>query len=353
MNGSIFLPLFLSIAVNFGCQKQLASGENDSGLAQITVGAPKTDQISYNNQIVQVYSAGITQEYSSPQDLQQAAFRPGATITVALSLYSGSRLVAGSQEGSTRCAPKSMVLRSGVNSVQLPLCLADESGRINSDLASVILTDGLSADLAVTPCIVDLENCDGLSSGSTSGSNQLDSIIGSGGDTESKIDNTLSKQIDDFSGIFAESNYLRIGDDSFSSASACAAELRSSYPGLDGSEYYFEFNVVEPNTTIKITLNFLCGTDSAMDYEYTTESRIDILSPTGQDSRLIASFGKADRPESRSAQFDAQTAGVYLIRVAGGRNKNGGDIDDFVIKGLSISADAPIRLGRIGAKKPN
>lgn len=143
--------------------------------------------------------------------------------------------------------------------------------------------------------------------------------------------------------IFGGDKVFHIGDAHFGADSECASEIKSYK--LKGTRYFFEFQVLEANTAVDVSVNKICG----VDYNLTNNVHL-------QDSKSDLEQ-KALPKQITSMGFTTRTLqpGKYIVVVeslrAGSENPSSPrDFDDFIVGEVRIKADKPIKPGRVGAK---
>lgn len=143
--------------------------------------------------------------------------------------------------------------------------------------------------------------------------------------------------------VFGGDKVFHIGDANFSVDSECAAQIRA-YP-LKGTRYFFEFEVLQDDTKVDVTLNKICG----IDYN---ESNIMHLQADGKDLEQ-----KGLKKGDTTAAFTQKTLkkGKYSILVeskaAGAQNpQTPNDHDDYILGMVQIKGDKPLKPGKVGAR---
>ncbi len=143
--------------------------------------------------------------------------------------------------------------------------------------------------------------------------------------------------------IFGGNKVFHIGDGEFASTSECAAEI-DSYR-LKGTRYFFEFEVLGDATTINASIGKICGVD------YNESNSVFLQNAASNLEQLPISKAQT------TATFQARTLnkGKYTIlvesRAAGAENRDTpNDHDDYIVGLVKISADKPIKPGRVGAR---
>jgi hypothetical protein len=138
--------------------------------------------------------------------------------------------------------------------------------------------------------------------------------------------------------IFGKDHIFHIGNGQFRNTS-CKLEV-STLP-LSGAIYFFQFEVLNDNTSVNINISKACGVDY--------NSGVVQLSKNGQEltasniARGSANVGVSGSTLSR---------GFYTVYVYAGKGDNvlgpAWDIDDFVVGRVQISSNQGIRAGRYG-----
>lgn len=139
--------------------------------------------------------------------------------------------------------------------------------------------------------------------------------------------------------VFGNAKGFHIGDDNFNRNSNCADRLKTH--NINGTKYFFEFEVKKDDTKIDITIHEVCG----VDYTDTNFAMIEDSSSTQIQKKSITS--------NAAIRYDAVVlkAGKYRMVVESTPNTaNNNDRDDFMVKKLEIKSDQPIVAGRVGAQ---
>lgn len=139
--------------------------------------------------------------------------------------------------------------------------------------------------------------------------------------------------------VFGNAKGFHIGDDNFDPNSNCATRLKMH--NINGSKYFFEFEVKKDDTRIDITINEVCG----VDYADTNFASIEDAAGTAIQKKPV--------PGNSAIKYDSVVlkAGKYKMVVESTPNaQNNNDRDDFMVKKLEIKSDKPIIAGKIGAQ---
>ena len=153
------------------------------------------------------------------------------------------------------------------------------------------------------------------------------------------------EQPDDGTVIFGANKVFHIGDDGFQDTS-CRFEI-DAYR-LKGTQYYFEFEVLEDETPVNVDLNKICGID------YEDISTVRLLYGSYEIKKEIMNTPTFSVNLLSGEELDK---GKYVIVVESGRGdaRNPNDFDNFVVGELKVQsqdADKPIKAGRVGARSP-
>lgn len=146
---------------------------------------------------------------------------------------------------------------------------------------------------------------------------------------------------------FGADSVFRIGDGVSGAQSACIGQVTSH--DLKGTLYHFQFEVLENDSKIDISIGRFCGVDTT-----------DVTAISLQDenkkpiiAEIIVPSDSSDRP-SPYAPFDTQTLskGVYQVTIRA-KNKNGkssqvidpnlDEFDDFVVGKIQIKSDKTVK----------
>lgn len=165
---------------------------------------------------------------------------------------------------------------------------------------------------------------------------------------------TSFKQVSDTKINFGDSNVFRIGDGTSGIQSACASEL-GGYD-LKGTTYYFQFEVLEDDTAIDLTIGKLCGVDRD------GKTTINLLKAS-DNSIAQAETGVPTDASGRSAAYlpypqFTLAKGLYSL-VVKSNNVNGGtgpaqpgvdEFDDFIIGSIEITGQKPVKAVKVYAE---
>ena len=160
-------------------------------------------------------------------------------------------------------------------------------------------------------------------------------------DVFSNDNNFDVNQPDDDEVIFGRDKVFHIGDGQMS-GSSCRFEI--TMHGLKGTKYYFEFEVLQENTTVDLNIGKVCGVDYG-------DTNFISLQQNGQ------SIDQKPLPiGASSAAFTSKVLGPgkYMLVVESktgsqqaGANSN--DFDDYIVGNIRVKGDKPIKPGRVGA----
>lgn len=165
-------------------------------------------------------------------------------------------------------------------------------------------------------------------------------ISGSGSDGDVGSQPNSDKEVS-----FGENKLFHVGDNG-NSHSSCA-ELENRY-ALDGEAYFFNFTLLKENTTVTIEVRHVCGVD------YGDTNKVSIV------RNGVAVYTATLAPQVTRVDVPSQlltSVGEYSFRVvslAGSKTPYPDavptDKDDYVIGGIRVSADKPIRPGAFGVE---
>ncbi len=126
---------------------------------------------------------------------------------------------------------------------------------------------------------------------------------------------------------FGSDKVFRIGDNDFG-ASSCRRELKAF--DLSGTRYFFEFEVVNPDTVVTVEIRRICG----VDYDETNFVRMQKDGAVLSEQRLVSG--------SASFAVGSQTlqAGKYSVVVESLPNQ--GDNDDFIVGNIYLKGSKQI-----------
>lgn len=146
---------------------------------------------------------------------------------------------------------------------------------------------------------------------------------------------------------FGADEVFHIGDGALSASSACANEIDTV--DLTGNTFFFEFEVLNDDTEVELSVGKICGVDyngdrlSLINSE-SKEKLEDLVVP--RDSTGITANGWDPFPSVKLAK------GLYSIVVASkvgsrGAGETPGDFDDFLVGKINVKADKQVRAVRI------
>lgn len=139
--------------------------------------------------------------------------------------------------------------------------------------------------------------------------------------------------------VFGGSQSLHIGNGRFENTS-CRAQV-SSIP-LSGSIYFFQFQVMQDNTTVNVNIANICGVDYA-------SSTLQIAQNNSKMSQLPVPVGAP----SLALPSQVLNHGVYTVYIYSGKgNGNNGptwDSDDFIVGQVQVSGSQQVMPLNYGA----
>jgi hypothetical protein len=137
--------------------------------------------------------------------------------------------------------------------------------------------------------------------------------------------------------IFGQDKVFHIGDGRFENTS-CKEEV-SQLP-LNGTAYFFQFEVPTDNTSVTVNVAKICGTD------YTTNT-FEIFSG---NTRLQGQYVKTATPSIAGTALTLKK-GIYTIVLTSGWGNDGGasDRDDYIVGKVTVSGNQPVRPVQYGA----
>lgn len=136
---------------------------------------------------------------------------------------------------------------------------------------------------------------------------------------------------------FGVDKVFRIGDDNYPNSS-CKDQV-ASYP-LSGKRYFFEFDVVEPQTMVDISINKVCG----IDYVLTNSTRLIKDNQIFQAQPLLR---VTDRIQYQSITLEPGKYAVIVESTVNYTEVRKGDFDDFVVGDIAIKANKKIGGGNV------
>ena len=147
---------------------------------------------------------------------------------------------------------------------------------------------------------------------------------------------------------FGGDEVYRIGDGSSGANSACIGEVKSH--DLKGTIYYFQFEVLEDDSRVDVSIGKLCGVDQA---SFTSVALQDD-SKNLIDSEITVPIDAAGSRSSPYLPIESQVLkkGIYSIVVtskntAGRASKssapNADEYDDFVVGKIQIKSDKTVK----------
>lgn len=188
-------------------------------------------------------------------------------------------------------------------------------------------------------------------SGKNSGSEKKDptdgTVIGSGGKGTTTTDDPSTGKdgiTKDDKGIeFGGNGIFRVGDGR-AEDSSCKTTLDTFE--LEGSAFSFEFNVLEDDTEVEISVNRIC----AIDYDDSNfislimkEAILSLPLPLKREVLPTQVIAVGDEPLAPFSSSFTLKKGSYAIRVESQKNSNhGSDRDDFIIGNIRVNANKPV-----------
>ncbi len=162
-------------------------------------------------------------------------------------------------------------------------------------------------------------------------------------------------QKDDETIQFGEDDVFRVGDGSPRVLSSCASEGKEY--DLKGSTYYFQFEVIQNDTKIDLSIDSICGVDKP------DASFISILNEDSDITALAEITVPTDAALNFTKSYAAFKAlslnkGTYSIVI---RSKNSvgrvgpvpeglDEFDDFVVGKLNLSGDKQLKAVKVYAE---
>lgn len=187
---------------------------------------------------------------------------------------------------------------------------------------------------------------------------------GGGSSAEAPRDNTEPETTADanptVNAEFGVDGVFRIGDGTAGAQSACVGELKSF--DLKGTIYYFQFNVLNDDTQVDLSIGKICGVDRA---DTNVVSLINSDSGTEQlpEKVLPTDASKLAQPIWTPFPAFKLQKGTYSVVVASknvlGKPKAPGpattptgvdDHDDFLIGNIILKGDKPIQSVKVYAE---
>jgi hypothetical protein len=159
---------------------------------------------------------------------------------------------------------------------------------------------------------------------------------------------------------FGADGVFRIGDGTAGAQSACVGELKSF--DLKGTIYYFQFNVLEDDTQIELTIGKICGVDQA---ETNVISLINADSGAVQIPEQVLPTDASRLAQTVYTPFPAfkLQKGTWSVVVTSknvlGKPKAPGpattptgvdDHDDFLIGNIVLKGDKPLQTVKVYAE---
>lgn len=150
-------------------------------------------------------------------------------------------------------------------------------------------------------------------------------------------DPPFSQQITDQEVMFGSDKVFHIGDNNYPSSS-CKEQI-DSYK-ISGNRYFFEFEVTQPQTTLDIKLNTVCGVDYAGSNNALLVSGSSVLKkiPLATSASNL-NFGQITVDQGRYAIVVESLRNFEHIRR--------GDNDDFLVGKIDVKANKKIIAGGV------
>lgn len=147
----------------------------------------------------------------------------------------------------------------------------------------------------------------------------------------------MTSQVTDEEVIFGVDKVFHIGDGRYPDSS-CKDQIETY--ALTGNKYFFEFEILNPQTLVEIKINKICG----IDYLLTNSTRI------VKDNAVLQPLTLT--PGTNPLKFQGLTLepGKYAVVVESGLNfteVRAGDHDDFLIGNISVKANKKIVGGTV------
>lgn len=131
-----------------------------------------------------------------------------------------------------------------------------------------------------------------------------------------------------------------IGDNSYASDSACASQIQTY--SITGDKFYFEFEVLEDNTAISVSVNSLCGVD------YTDSGRASLMLFGSPNSYPIQPINITPTDTLISLPSATLNRGKYAVLLESRQSLlNGLDRDDFIVGKIKVKANKNVLPGAI------
>lgn len=154
---------------------------------------------------------------------------------------------------------------------------------------------------------------------------------------------------------FGAAEFFRIGDGNSGANSACIGEVKSHE--LKGTTYYFQFEVLENDSKIDVSIGKLCGVDSA---NFTTVSLQD-AAKNPINAEVVVPIDASGVRSSPYAPLASQSLkkGIYSIVVTSknklGRTEkspdpNADEFDDFVVGNIQIKSNKTVKQIKVFAE---
>lgn len=135
--------------------------------------------------------------------------------------------------------------------------------------------------------------------------------------------------------IFGDTRSFHIGDGQFENTS-CRAQV-ASLP-LNGSVYFYQFQVMQDNTTVTINVNGVCG----VDYVSNTLQLAQIAQTNSKIGQIAVPVGAS----TLGLPSAVLNRGVYAVYIYSGRGDNNRgpdtDFDDFVVGRVQINGNQQV-----------
>lgn len=162
-------------------------------------------------------------------------------------------------------------------------------------------------------------------------------------------------QVDQNAIQFGEDDVFRIGDGTSGIQSACAGELKGY--DLKGSTYFFQFEVLEDNNEISLTVDKICGVDRAdmtfislasEDNDAAVQAEISV--PTDASNLRATSWSPFQPVKLNKGLYSVVVRSKNTVGRVGPVPAGLDEFDDFIIGKLNLTGTKSVKAIKVYAE---